>query len=265
MMFSVSDILGLNTFMRQVLTNAAGAICGMAQAQQTGPTASSDKPLIGMTNLGVLTKGTELAVEYLESQGFEVLVFHAVGAGGRAMEQMMRDGLIQGVLDYALGEISDELFHGLRAGGKERLTTAGKLGLPQVLVPGGAEHVGIFLDEPNVMPETYADHQVVFHSPVIAAPRLSVEQLTQLAAEIGDRLAHSKDKTVFMLPGRGTSRYAISGGPLHNPESDRQWFAALKAKLPKSVELVERDLEAEDEAFVREACDRLVAMLRPIA
>src|SRR5262249_44944398 len=159
-------------FMRRVLANAAAAACGMAQAEDHSATRGS-KPLIGMTNLGVLTKGAEVAVEYLESRGYEVILFHAVGAGGRAMEQMMREGLIRGVFDYALGEISDELHHALRAGGPDRLTTAGKLGLPQVLCPGGAEHIGIFLEQPHVLPAKYAHHQNTFHSPVIAAPRLS--------------------------------------------------------------------------------------------
>src|SRR4029078_815512 len=118
MMFSVSDILGLNPFMRMVLANAAAAVAGMAQVERQA-LAAGKKPLIGMTNLGVLTKGAEYAVEYLESKGYEVILFHAVGAGGRAMEQMTGEGLITGVFDYAMGEISDELHHALRAGGPE--------------------------------------------------------------------------------------------------------------------------------------------------
>ncbi len=273
MMFSVSDILGLNPFMRRVLANAAAAASGMAQIQGLSPFAESaeqkgtvplpqeHKPLIGMTNLGVLTKGAEVAVDYLESKGYEVILFHAVGAGGRAMEQMMREGLIRGVFDYALGEISDELHHALRAGGPDRLTTAGKLGLPQVICPGGAEHIGIFLSEPNTLPEKYKNHQNTFHSPIIAAPRLSAEELEEVGREIGRRLQHTKGKAVMMLPLRGTSRYGVEGGPLRNPESDKRFYAAIKQSLPKTIEVVEVDAGAEDPAFVRQCCDRLIALI----
>jgi uncharacterized protein (UPF0261 family) len=260
MMFSVSDILGLNPFMRKVLTNAASAAAGMAQAEDHSD-ARGTKPLIGMTNLGVLTKGAEYAVDYLESKGYEVILFHAVGAGGKAMEQMMREGLIKGVFDYALGEISDELHHALRAGGPDRLTAAGKLGLPQVITPGGAEHIGLFLTEPNVPPEKYKDHIITFHSPIIAAPRLNAQELTEVAKEVGKRLQHTKGNAVFMIPLRGTSRYGVEGGPLRDHEGDKAFFAALKEHLPKTVEIVEKDLGAEDPEFVKECCDRLIAMM----
>jgi uncharacterized protein (UPF0261 family) len=264
MMFSVSDILGLNPFMRMVLANAAAAVAGMAQVER-GAIAAGKKPLIGMTNLGVLTKGAEYAVDYLESKGYEVILFHAVGAGGRAMEQMMKEGLIKGVFDYAMGEIADELHHALRAGGPERLTVAGKLGLPQVITPGGAEHIGLFLSEPNVPPEKYKDHIITFHSPIIAAPRLNGKELTEVAKEIGKRLQSTKGNAVFMIPLRGTSRYGVEGGPLRDPEGDKAFFDALKEYLPKTVEIVERDLGAEDPEFVKECCDRLIAMIESSA
>ncbi len=114
MMFSVCDILGLNPFMRTILRNAAAAVCGMAERHSREQVADAGKRTIGISNLGVLTEGASIAKEYLESHGFETILFHAVGAGGRAMEQMMRDGLIHGVFDYALGEITDEVFQGLR-------------------------------------------------------------------------------------------------------------------------------------------------------
>jgi uncharacterized protein (UPF0261 family) len=259
-MFSVSDILGLNPFMRRVLANAAAAACGMANVE-ADRVAASGKPLIGMTNLGVLTSGAEVAVEYLESKGYEVILFHAVGAGGRAMEQMMREGLIAGVFDYALGEISDELHHALRAGGPDRLTTAGKLGLPQVICPGGAEHIGIFLSKPHELPEKYKNHQNTFHSPIIAAPRLSPEELEEVGREIGKRLQYTTGKAVMMLPLRGTSRYGVEGGPLRNPDSDRRFYAAIKQSLPKSIEVVEVDAGAEDPDFVRQCCDRLIGLI----
>lgn len=260
MMFSVGDLLGLNPFTRRLLSNAAGAAYGMALGAGDNWFAKGDKPLIGMTNLGVLTEGAMHAVERFHEAGYEVIVFHAVGSGGNAMEQMMKEGIIGAVFDYALGEISDELFDGLRAGTPERLTVAGSLGLPQVLCPGGCEHIGLMV-EANTVPEQYADNLHVFHNPIILAPRLSIEQWDTVAEEIGRRLQTTKGDAVMMLPLQGTSRYAIEGGPLHDPEGDAAFFATLSKALPPSVQVVECPMHAEDPAFVDEAVARLLAML----
>ncbi len=260
MMFSVGDLLGLNPFTRRLLSNAAGAAYGMALGAGENWFAKGDKPLIGMTNLGVLTEGAMQAVERFHEAGYEVIVFHAVGSGGAAMEQMMKEGIIGAVFDYALGEISDYLFDGLRAGTPDRLTVAGSLGLPQVLCPGGSEHIGLMV-EANTVPEFYAKHLYVFHNPIILAPRLSIEQWDAVANEIGRRLQTTTGKAVMMLPLQGTSRYAIEGGPLHDPEGDAAFFATLRQALPESVQVVECPTHAEDPAFVEEAVARLLAML----
>ncbi|MHC4823129.1 MAG: Tm-1-like ATP-binding domain-containing protein [Planctomycetota bacterium] len=260
MMFSVGDLLGLNPFTRRLLSNAAGAAYGMALGSRGDWFERGGKPLIGMTNLGVLTEGAMHAIEKFHEAGYEVLVFHAVGSGGAAMEQMMEEGIIGAVFDYALGEISDALFDGLRAGNQTRLTVAGRLGLPQVLCPGGSEHIGLLV-EANTIPDAYEGHLHVFHNPIVFAPRLSVEQWSLVAEEIGKRLQHTKGDAVMMLPLRGTSRYSIQGGPLCAPEEDARFFEALRAALPASVEVVERELAAEDDAFVDEAVARLVGML----
>jgi uncharacterized protein (UPF0261 family) len=148
MMFSVTDILGLNPVSRMLLSNAAGAICGMARAEAQ-PT-QSNKPLVAVTTVGITTQGAMTAIKVLEQAGYETIVFHAIGPGGRAMEQMMREGLIGAVLDYSIIEVSNEMYHALLAGGPERLTTAGKLGLPQVVCPGAVE-VLVF-NEPETVP-----------------------------------------------------------------------------------------------------------------
>ncbi len=260
MMFSVSDLMGLNPFTERILANAAAAAYGMSLCEGSVEPGTGDRPLIAMTNLGVLTEGATLAIELFREAGYEVVVFHAVGSGGRAMEQLMKDGVVGAVFDYALGEIADDVFGGLRAGGPERLTVAGSLGLPQVICPGGAEHLGLFV-EPNVVPEKYQNHRHVFHSPVIFVPRLNREEFVQVAEEICKRLQSTKGKAVFMLPLRGVGRYSIPGGPLHDPEGDEAFFSALRAGLPPSVNVVEIDAHAEDPAFIRGAVRRLVEML----
>ncbi len=260
MMFSVGDLLGLNPVTRRILANAAGAAHGMALAGGDIQMRRGGKPTIGISNLGVLTDGTMLAIELLKERGYESIVFHAVGSGGRAMEQMMKEGLIGAVLDYAMGEIADDVFHGLRAGGPERMTVAGELGLPQVIVPGGAEHIGLVV-EANTVPARWKKHKHVFHNPIIFAPRLSASELEQVGHEAVRRLSRTKGDACLMLPLRGVSRYSVPGGPLHDPAGDRAFFAALKQGLSKGIEVVEIDAGAEDPAFVRAMVDRLITIV----
>lgn len=260
MMFSVADILGLNPLTRRILANAAGAAHGMATARAQIESAPDGRKVVGMTNLGVLTDGAMKAMAMLERRGYEVIVFHAVGSGGRAMEQLMREGMIHGVFDYAMGEISDELFGGFRAADAHRLTVAGALGLPQVVCPGGAEHIGLFV-EPNAVPEAWAGWQHVFHNPVVYVPRLSGEQLERIGAEVGRRLSSATGPAVMMIPTRGVSRYSMEGGPLHDPDGDTRFFAALHEHCPSRIDVVDVDAGVEDDAFIEACVDRLDAMM----
>lgn len=260
MMFSVGDILGLNDFTRGILTNAAGAVCGMASAEAQLVRTDSEKPLIGISNLGVLTKGTMRAIDRFREKGYECVVFHAIGSGGAAMEELMREGVIGAVFDYAMGEIADGVYEVLRAGEPERMTVAGKLGLPQVLVPGGSEHLGVLV-EPNVVPDEWKNHDYVFHSPVVFVPRLRADEFSRVAEEIGARLQATGGNAVMMLPTDGTSAYTKPGGELRDTESDAAFFAALKRALPDTIEVVERAFHAEHPEFVDECVDRLVELI----
>lgn len=260
MMFAVSDILGLNAFSRRILANAAAAAWGMAQVEQD-VTETSAKGVIGMTNLGVLTRGAMHAIRLFEEAGYEVITFHAIGAGGEAMEQMMKEGIITAVFDYALGEVADGVFGVLRASGPERLTVAGALGLPQVICPGGSEHLGILVGEPNKTPPGWETHQVTWHSPYVFVPRLKADEQDRVARTIGERLAHTRGNAVFLMPMRGVSRYSAQGGELYNPELDRAYWSSLQAHLPETVETEALDLTAEDPAFVEHAVGRLIRMI----
>jgi len=260
MMFSVSDILGVNPLLRQILSNAAGAAVGMASAA-TGAMSRSDRPVVGITNLGVLTSGTTRAMERLDDLGYESIVFHAVGSGGRAMEQLMRDGMIDAVFDYALGDLSDALLGGLRAADDHRLTVATELGIPQVIVPGGVDHIGVMLDEPNVVPAIYQDRTYTFHNPSILVPRTSGEELTQVARVIGERLSGVGAEAVFMIPAGGVSSYSVEGGALVDRAADSVFWTALREWLPDGLRIVEVDAGAEDAEFVDLAVDELVALI----
>jgi uncharacterized protein (UPF0261 family) len=260
MMFAVSDILGLNVFSRKILANAAAAAWGMAQVERS-VTRSEAKGVIGLSNLGVLTKGAVHAIDLFEKAGYEVITFHAIGAGGEAMEQMMKEGIITGVFDYALGEIADATFDALRASGAERLTVAGKLGLPQVICPGGSEHLGILVGEANQVPAGYENHQVTWHSPFIFVPRLNQQEQHKIAENIAKRLEHSTTKTVFMMPLKGVSSYSAEGGELYNTDLDAAYWESLQQTLPKTIKLESCELTAEDPAFVKKAVETLINLI----
>jgi len=260
MMFSVSDILGVNPLLRQILSNAAGAAVGMTSTAR-GAETQRDRPVVGITNLGVLTTGTMRAMKRLDELGYESIVFHAVGSGGRAFEQLMRDGMIDAVFDYALGDLSDALLGGLRAADENRLTVAAELGLPQVVVPGGVDHIGVMLDEPNIVPARYKDRIHTFHNPSILVPRTSGEELTEVARVIGERLAGVGDDAVFMIPLGGVSSYSVDGGALVDRESDAVFWEALRESLPGDLRVIEVEAGAEEPAFVDLAVDELVALI----
>lgn len=260
MMFAVSDILGLNVFSRKILANAAAAAWGMAQSEQS-ITKSEAKGVIGMSNLGVLTQGAMHAIKLFEEAGYEVITFHAIGAGGDAMEQMMKEGIINAVFDYGLGEIADGVWGVLRAGGPDRLTVAGKLGLPQVVVPGGSEHLGILVSEPNKIPEGWENHQITWHSPYVFVPRLNAGEQARVARSIGEKLAHSKKDTLFLMPLKGVSSYSAEGGELYNTELDAAYWESLQKELPDTIEVEALECTAQDDLLVEKAVNYLIGKL----
>ena len=257
MMFSVTDILGLNPVMRKMLANAAASICGMANVDVE--LKQGDRPLVAITTVGITTKGAMKAVEVLEAAGYETIVFHAVGSGGRAMEQMMKEGLIGAVLDYAIIEVSNEMHNALLAGGIERLTTAGKLGIPQVICPGAIE-VLVF-NEPETVPAKYKNRTLISHSPQITDVRLNAAEMAEVGREVARRLNHTKNEAVFMNPIGGYDSYAVEGMGFYDPEADAAFMAELKANLTSTFRVIDRDTHIEDVAFATEASELLISLI----
>ena len=257
MMFSVTDILGLNPVMRKMLANAAASICGMVNVDVE--LKQGDRPLVAITTVGITTKGAMKAVEVLEAAGYETIVFHAVGSGGRAMEQMMKEGLIGAVLDYAIIEVSNEMHNALLAGGIERLTTAGKLGIPQVICPGAIE-VLVF-NEPETVPAKYKNRTLIPHSPQITDVRLNAAEMAEVGREVARRLNHTKNEAVFMNPIGGYDSYAVEGMGFYDPEADAAFMAELKANLTSTFRVIDRDTHIEDVAFATEASELLISLI----
>jgi uncharacterized protein (UPF0261 family) len=258
MMFSVTDIMGLNPVMRKILANAAGAVCGMAGVEVK--LERSEKPLVAITTVGITTLGAMKAAEVIEAAGFETIIFHAIGPGGRAMEQMMKEGLIGAVLDYSTIEVSNEMYHALLAGGPDRLTTAGKLGLPQVLCPGAIEV--LVYNEPETVPPPFNTRTLIRHSPQITDVRLNKEEMAKVGKEVARRLQYTQGNAVFLIPTAGYDSYAVKGMGFYDPQADAAFVEALKKDLPKAIRIVERDTYIEDPAFAVEAAQMLIELIR---
>ena len=257
MMFSVTDIMGLNPVTRKILANAAGAVCGMAQVDVR--LEREGKPLVAVTTVGITTQGAMRAVRVLEDAGFETIVFHAIGPGGRAMEQMMKEGIIGAVLDYSTIEVSNEMHHALLAGGPERLTTAGKLGLPQVICPGAIEV--LVYNEPETVPPPFNARTLIRHSPKITDVRLDRDEMAAVGKEVARRLQYTQNHAVFMIPTAGYDSYAVEGMGFYDPEADAAFVAEIKAGLPQNIRIVERDTHIEDPAFAIEAANALIDLI----
>lgn len=257
MMFSVADIMGLNPVTRKILANAAGAACGMADVELQMET--GDTNLIAITTVGITTLGAMKAAEILEAAGYHTIVFHAVGSGGRAMEQMMKEGIIAGVLDYSTIEVSNEMHHALLAGGPERGTVAGSHGVPQVVVPGAIEV--LVYNEPETVPPPFNTRTLIRHSPQITDVRLNAAEMAEVGRELARRLSHTTDRAVFMIPTAGYDSYAVKGKGFYDPEADEAFVRELVAGLPPCFEVVKRDTHIDDPVFATEAARTLISLI----
>ena len=256
MMYSVVDIAGINSLSRQILANAAGAIVGMVNAEVP---AAEDKPLIGATMFGVTTPCVTKARELLEEAGYEVLVFHATGAGGRAMEDLVKGGFIVGVLDATTTELADELVGGVLSAGPDRLEAAGDLGVPQVVAPGALDMVNF--GPPDTVPEQFKDRTFYQHNPTVTLMRTTVEENAELGKIMGQKLSQAKGPTTVIIPKQGVSAIDQEGQPFYSAEAEAAWIENLKANLGDNVTLIEMDNHINDDEFATKLVETLLASL----
>jgi uncharacterized protein (UPF0261 family) len=256
MMYSVVDIAGINSLSRQILANAAGAIVGMVNAEVPS---AEDKPLIGATMFGVTTPCVTKARELLEDAGYEVLVFHATGAGGRAMEDLVKGGFIVGVLDATTTELADELVGGVLSAGPDRLEAAGDLGVPQVVAPGALDMVNF--GPPDTVPEQFKDRTFYQHNPTVTLMRTTVEENAELGKIMGQKLSQAKGPTTVIIPKQGVSAIDQEGQPFYSAEAEAAWIENLKANLGDNVTLIEMDNHINDDTFAEKLVETLLASL----
>lgn len=263
MLNSVVDIAGINRISRQVLGNAAAAMAGMVKQIASTPHSvlrgpNSDRPLIAATMFGVTTPCVQHARTILEAAGYEVLVFHATGNGGQAMESLIREGLIAGVLDITTTELADELVGGILSAGPDRLTAASEMGVPQVVSVGALDMVN-FGPRPTV-PEKFASRKFHIHNASVTLMRTTPKENAQLGEEIGRKLAQAKGPAAIFLPQQGVSAIDCAGQPFDDPAARSALYDAIRTARG-SVEVMELDHHINDPPFAEAAAKRLLKML----
>lgn len=258
LMYAVVDVAGINSVSAQVLGNAAAAVAAMARehaARRAAP-ATEHRPLVGLTMFGLTTPAVDEARAELERLGYEPLVFHATGAGGRTLEKLAGDGRFAGVLDLTTTELADDLVGGVLSAGPDRLTAAGARGVPQVVSLGALDMVNFGPRE--TVPAAFEGRRFVVHNPTVTLMRTTPAEMAELGRRIGARLAAARGPVTVFVPLRGLSGIDRDGGPFRDEEADAALFAALRAELAGSaVELVEVDAHLNDPGFGRRAAHRL--------
>jgi uncharacterized protein (UPF0261 family) len=256
LMPSVVDIAGLNRISLPVLANAAAAMAGMVTAP---PVFEQEvRPLIAASMFGVTTPSVTRARKRLEDLGYEVMVFHMTGSGGRAMESLIRQGFFAGVLDLTTTELADDLVGGVFSAGPGRLTAAAEAGVPQVISTGALDMVNF--GALDTVPERFRDRRLHVHNSSVTLMRTTPGETAELGARLAAKAASAAGPTTVMLPLGGVSAIATPGGPFADADADAALFTAIRTGLAGSdVELVELALDINDPDFADAAVDRLHA------
>ena len=250
LMYSVVDVAGINSVSSQVFANAAAAIAGMARAYEDRLAAvpAGHKPVVAVTMFGVTTPAADEARDTLSDLGYEVLVFHATGAGGRAMEKLAESGLLAGVCDLTTTELADDLVGGVLSAGPQRLEMAGRVGLPQAVSLGALDMVNF--GPADTVPPEFAGRNLFVHNPTVTLMRTTPEEMAELGRRIAVKLAAATGPTELFIPLRGVSAIDVEGAPFRDAEADAALFAELRAGLVGSGVVVhELDQAINDPGF----------------
>lgn len=258
MMPSIVDVAGLNSISTTIFKNAAMAIVGMVNLkEELAAETLEKKPLVSATMFGVTTPCVNYAKEYLEARGYEVLVFHATGTGGKTMESLIENGFIAGVLDLTTTEWCDELFGGVLNAGPHRCEAAALKGIPAVMSVGALDMVNF--GPYDTVPPKYAGRNLYKHNPTVTLMRTTVEENQALGKKLAEKLNMSVGKAALFLPLKGVSMIDAEGQPFYGPEEDKKLFDELRANVnTKIVEIVEMDNLINDQEFAEAAAQKLI-------
>ncbi|MED1443622.1 Tm-1-like ATP-binding domain-containing protein [Aeribacillus composti] len=256
MMYSVVDIAGINCISKIILQNAANAIAGMVKERKyADEIANKEKPIVAISMFGVTTACVTEARRILENLGYEVIVFHANGSGGKAMESLIKDGFIDAVLDLTTTELADELVGGMLSAGPERLEIAGRLGIPQVVSLGALDMVNFGPVE--TIPRQYSHRKFYKHNSNVTLMRTNIEECTILGKRIAEKLNKAKGPVCVFIPLKGVSSIDIENGVFYDPEADKALFASLRESLSSHIEIVEMDVNINNPLFAQSIAVKL--------
>jgi uncharacterized protein (UPF0261 family) len=249
MILWAGGLYGLNTICRSSLSQAAGAVLGAARAAEP---AQSDNPVVGMTSFGssCLAYMKWLKPE-LEQRGFEVAIFHATGMGGMAFENIAAEGGFAAVMDFAPQELGNWMFGSAVNSGPDRLLSAGRSGIPQIVAPGCMDLIDFVGSQE--LPQRFANRQFHAHNRLIKSSVLNVEERRETAREIGKRLSQARGPVHFLLPTKGLEEWDKAGGPTHHPEGLAAFLDEARKSIVAPVRMTEVDAHINDKAFSDQA------------
>jgi uncharacterized protein (UPF0261 family) len=255
---SVIDILGLNPISTMVFDNVAAALAGMAQHGHPLRITPGQRR-VAITMLGQTTKGVMVLRDALAERGFESVIFHANGVGGPAMEELAEQGIFEGVVDYTTNELAGEIQKGFHDAGPERLRRIGRLGLPQVVLPGGldfATHGRV-----DAIPEPVRGRPEYFHNPEFTLVRSSAEEMIELGRRFADRLNEATGPVEVIVPTQGLSIPSHPGGLFWNPEADAGFLRELRKNIRSDIPVTTHDSNINAAELARFVADRFASLL----
>ena len=254
---SVVDILGLNPISTAVFDNVAAALAGMVAhggAMRTG----DGQRRVAITMLGNTTKAVMTIRDRLQAHGYEAVIFHSNGVGGPAMEELAEAGLFTGVIDYTTDELTDELVGGFHAAGPTRLRRVGRLGLPQVVVPGCIDFS--VHGRPEAVPAALAGRPMYTHNPEFTLVRTLAGEMRRLGEIFAERLNEATGPVAVMAPTGGLSIPSVPGGVFWDPEADAGFLDALRAHLRRDIPVTLHEHHINDREFAEAVADRFIAL-----
>jgi uncharacterized protein (UPF0261 family) len=258
---TVLDIVKMNPLLRVQITNAVGAICGMVEMNQP-PRFEAGRPVVAVSSFGFAEMAAQSALGMLEAAGFTPVVCHAQGKGDKAMEEMIADGMFQGVLDLCTGAITEHLFQGNRDAGPDRLMAAVRTGIPVVLAPCGLDLLSYGGRTDKLEATRTRPHYV--QDSLRVQVRTTADELIQAADVIAERLNQSKGPFTFLIPTRGWSSLDKEGRPLYDPVADQAFVDRLRSRLTDKSAVKEVDLHLYTPEFARVAVDELIALFKAV-
>ncbi len=259
---SVVDVAGINHISRMIFSRAAGAICGMVETDI--PEGSGDRPVIAASMFGNTTPCVNACVEALSAEGYEVLVFHATGTGGKTMESLVKEGLVDAVLDITTTEWADTVCGGVFDAGPERLDAAGQRGIPHLIVPGCVDMANFNAME--TVPERYRKRKRTFYewTPSVTLMRTNKEENEKMGRVFAEKANAAKGPVAFLIPLRGVSILDGDNQPFCDREADRAMFDAIEAHVREGIEVVEMDNNINDAEFSAKAVEMMLTLIRRV-